>query len=435
MSMTTRFACFTRRAQEPKTQFTALAGLLCDPVELADSFKRIKNKAPGIDGVRKPDYAVNLEEKLADLSARLKRLGYRPQPVKRVYIPKGRKEKRPLGIPAFEDRIVQDRLSQILQTIWEPEFLDCSYGFRPKRNAHQALRRVSQIITCEQTQYVVDADIKGFFDNVDHKWMMSFIGHRIKDPNMKRIICRFLKAGVMEDGVVRAVEGGTPQGGLVSPVLANIYLHYVLDLWFEKRFKRQCLGKAFLVRYADDFVVCCQSERAAKQFLVEVKERLADFGLELALKKTRILRFGRGAEGNCHRDGDRRPKTFNFLGFTHYVTRSRSGNFKVGRKTERGRFAKKLTDLNVKLANMRLGGGKAMMKYLAMHLAGHYQYYGISDNMNGVRRYYYAASRLLYKWLNRRSQRPSVTWDRFRAILNREMPQPRIVHSFYPLYA
>ena len=435
MSMTTRFACFTRKAQEPSAQFTALMGLLCDPVELAGSFSRLKDKAPGVDGVRKAGYADGFDGKLKSLSKRLRQLAYRPQPVRRVYIPKGRKGKRPLGIPAFEDRIVQDRLSRIMQTIWEPEFLDCSYGFRPGRNAHQALRRVAQITTHEQTQFVVDADIKGFFDNVDHDWMMRFIGHRIKDPKFKRIIHRFLKAGVMEDGVVRACEEGTPQGGLVSPVLANICLHYVLDLWFEKRFVRNCPGKAFLVRYADDFVVCCQSELAAQQFLETVKERLAKFGLELSAEKTRILRFGSGAKRYCHRDGDKRPQTLDFLGITHFVSTSRSGRFKVGRKTEQGRFAKQLTALNVKLSQLRLSGGKAMMEHYIMHVRGHYQYYGVSDNLSSLRRYGYTASRILFKWLNRRSQRSSVTWDRFCGILIRETPQPRIVHNFYPLYA
>lgn len=410
-------------------------GLLSDPEELADGFKRLKDKAPGADGVRRTDYADGLAGKLESLSTRLRQLAYRPQPVRRVYIPKGRNEKRPLGIPAFEDRIVQDRLSRIMQAIWEPEFLDCSYGFRPGRNAHQALRRVSQIITCEQTQFVVDADIKGFFDNVDHDWMMRFIGHRIKDPTFLRIIHRFLKAGVMEDGVVRACEEGTPQGGLVSPVLANIYLHYVLDLWFEKRFARTCPGKAFLVRYADDFVVCCQSEMAARRFLEAIKERLAKFGLELSMEKTRILRYGSGAKRHCHREGDKRPQTFDFLGFTHFVSASRSGRFKVGRKTARGRFAKKLAALNVKMSQMRLSGGKAMMEYLIMHVRGHGQYYGVSDNLCGIRRYYLAASRILFKWLNRRSQRRSVTWERFNGILARELPRPRIVHNFYPLYA
>lgn len=435
MSMSTRFACFIRKAQRPDTSFTALMGLLSDPVELVDSFKHLEDKAPGIDGIRRADYADGLEGKLESLSKRLRRLAYRPQPVRRVYIPKGRNERRPLGIPAFEDRIVQDRLSRILQAIWEPEFLDCSYGFRPGRNAHQALRRVSQIITNEQTQFVVDADIKGFFDHVDHDWMMRFIGHRIKDPTFKRIIHRFLKAGVMEDGVVRASEEGTPQGGLVSPVLANIYLHYVLDLWFEKRFARECPGKAFLVRYADDFIVCCQSEQTAHQFLDAVKERLAKFGLELSMEKTRILRFGSGAKRHCHREGDQRPRTFDFLGFTHYVSTSRSGRFKVGRKTARGRFTKKLAALNVKMAQLRLAGGKAMMEYFIMHLRGHYQYYGVSDNMRSLRRYYLAAGRILFNWLNRRSQRRSVTRERLRDILDRETPRPRIVHSFYPSYA
>lgn len=338
--MTTRFACFTRKAQQATTQFTALMGLLSDPVELADSFKRLKDKAPGVDGVRKADYADGIDGKLESLSTRLRQLAYRPQPVRRVYI-----------------------------------------------------------------------------------------------PTFQRIIHRFLKAGVMEDGVVKACEEGTPQGGLVSPVLANIYLHYVLDLWFEKRFARSCPGKAYLVRYADDLVVCCQSELAAHQFVEAVKERLAKFGLELSMEKTRILRFGSGAKKHCHREGDQRPKTFDFLGFTHYVSASRSGRFKVGRKTARGRFVKKLAALNVRMSQMRLSGGKAMMEYFIMQVRGHYQYYGVSDNVRSLRRYYEAASRILFKWLNRRSQRRSVRWERFSGILIRETPRPRIVHNFYPLYA
>jgi group II intron reverse transcriptase/maturase len=237
-------------------------GLLFDPEGLRASFERQDGrKAPGVDGMRKEDYAEGLEERLADLSDRLRRLSYRPKPVRRVYIPKGDGRYRPLGIPSFEDRIVQDRLSLILQAIWEPEFCECSYGFRPDRSAHDALRRIAEIITHGHTQWVAEADVKGFFDHVSHDHLMRFLEHRIADPRFLRILRRFLKAGVMEDGGVSASEEGTPQGGLVSPVLANIYLHYVLDLWFEKRFGKSCRGKAYLVRFADD----CAPRRCGKE--------------------------------------------------------------------------------------------------------------------------------------------------------------------------
>ena len=230
-------------------------GMLFNPEELRASFERLNgNKAPGVDGVRKADYEQGLEERIADLSKRLRRLGYRPKPARRVYIPKAAGGRRPLGIPSFEDRIVQDRLSQILQAIWEPEFRNCSYGFRPGRSAHDALRRVAEVITNGRTQWVVEADIKGFFEHVNHDHLLRFLRHRIADPCFVRITERFLIAGVMEDGVVSTSEEGTPQGGLVSPVLANIYLHYVLDMWFEIRYARICRGKAYLVRYADDCV-------------------------------------------------------------------------------------------------------------------------------------------------------------------------------------
>jgi group II intron reverse transcriptase/maturase len=230
--VTTKLKRFTLKARdELHTRFTALMGLLFDPDGLRESFGRQDGrKAPGVDGVRKEDYAQGVEARLKDLSARIRRLGYRPQPVRRTYIPKGDGRLRPLGVPSFEDRLVQDRLSRILQAIWEPEFRDCSYGFRPGRSAHDALRRVAEVITNERTQWVVEADSKGFFDHVSHSHLRRFLEHRIGDPNLLRIIDRFLKAGIMEDGVFTASEEGTPQGGLVSPVLSTIYLHYVLDL-------------------------------------------------------------------------------------------------------------------------------------------------------------------------------------------------------------
>ena len=330
--------------------------------------------------------------------------------------------------------MVQDRLSQILQAIWEPEFRDCSYGFRPQRSAHDALRRVAEVITNERTQWVVEADIKGFFDHVSHRHLTRFLEHRIADPCLLRVIHRFLKAGVMEDGAVTASEEGTPQGGLVSPVLANIYLHYVLDMWFEKRFARRCCGKAFLVRYCDDFIACFQHEGDARLFLTELRKRLANFALEVEPSKTGLIRYGSAAPRHCRKEGLRRPKIFNFLGFTHYVNRSRRGYFVVGRRTERKRFQRKLQELSERLRALRVRGGTAMLCYFRQHMQGHVRYYGVSGNYRQLAAYAYFASRLLYKWLNRRSQRRSTTWARFRTTLhNRWLPPLRIYHNLYPI--
>jgi RNA-directed DNA polymerase len=335
LTVTTKLERFTRMVgEQPQMRLTALMGLLSDPEGLRESFERQNGrKAPGVDGVRKDDYAVGLDARLEELSGRLRRLSYRPQPVRRAYIPKGDGRYRPLGVPSFEDRLVQDRLSQILQAIWEPEFCDSSYGFRPGRSAHDALRRVAEVITNEGTQWVVEADIKGFFDHVSHSHLMRFLEHRLGDPNVLRIVRRFLKAGVMEDGVFTASDEGAPQGGLVSPVLSNIYLHYVLDLWFEKRFARDCAGKAFLIRYADDYVACFEHEGDARAFLEAMTARLAQFDLEVAPSKTALLRFGSQALG-LTREQYQGPRTFSFLGFTHYVGRSQRGRFMVGRRTD-----------------------------------------------------------------------------------------------------
>jgi len=407
-------------------------GLVFSSEELHASFERQDGtKAPGVDGVRKADYTDGLEDRLTDLSGRLRRLGYRPHPVRRVYIPKGDGRCRPLGIPSFEDRIVQDRLRLILQAIWEPEFCDCAYGFRPSRSAHDALRRVTEVITYKHTQWVVEADIKGFFDNVNHDYLMRFLEHRIADPCFLRIMRRFLKAGVMEDGVVSASDEGTPQGGLVSPVLANIYLHYVLDLWFEKRFAKSCRGRAYLVRYADDFVVCFQCQEDARRFLPELTERLAAFDLEVEPTKTKVLRFGSNAQRDCHKDGLRRPVTFSFLGFTHIVSRSRRGRFMVGHKTDGKRLRKKLNVLGQRLRALRSKGGRVMLEYVERHLRGHIQYYGVSGNTRYLRSYFYLACRLLCKWLNRRSQRRSITWERFWSRVPKVLPRVRIVHNLY----
>jgi RNA-directed DNA polymerase len=435
MIMTTGFIHFTQKAQaNPTERFSSLLGLLSDEAGLFASFERLAvNKAPGIDGMRKVDYAEGVGQRIAKLSQSVRQLGYRPKPVRRVYIPKARGGRRPLGIPSFEDRIVQDRLSLILQAIWEPEFRNCSYGFRPGRSAHGALKRLAEIITNEQTQWVVEADIKGFFNHVSHDHLLRFLRHRIQDERIIRIIQRFLKAGIMEDGVVLASEEGTPQGGLVSPVLANVYLHYVLDLWFEKRYAESCRGKARLVRFADDFVACFQDEEDAKRFLPELAKRLADFALEVEPTKTAMLRFGSNAEQNGGKDGMRGPGTFNFLGFTHFIGRSRRGNFMVGRRTEKKRIQRKLEALKERLRELRQQGQQAMVKYVRQHLQGHIQYYGVSGNIRSVGMYVFLCSWLLFKWLNRRSQRRSISWEKFSPLLQGGLlPRARIIHNIYP---
>ena len=434
LPVSTKLERFTHKARnEPQTRFNALMGMLFDPEGLRDSFERQKeHKAPGVDGVRKEQYGEGLDERLADLSARLRRLGYRPKPVRRTYIPKGDGRYRPLGIPSFEDRLVQDRLSRILQAIWEPEFRECSHGFRPGRSAHGALKQVAEVITNQGTQWVVEADIKGFFDHVSHAHLERFLAHRIADGNLLRIIRRFLKAGILEDGAFTASEEGTPQGGLVSPVLSNLYLHYVLDLWFEKRFARSCEGRAHLIRYADDYVACFEQEADARRFLTEMTQRLAQFDLEVEPSKTAILQFGRQAMGRKARDGQG-PRTFSFLGFTHYVGKSRTGRFVVGRKTDAKRMCKKLKLLSERLRKLRSAGGRAMLDYAKRHLQGHIQYYGVSGNSRSVSGYVYFATGLLFKWLNRRSQRRSLTWKRFGEVIRPLLPTARIVHNLYPV--
>lgn len=432
--MTTTIEHFTQWARKtPQKQYTALMGLLSNPFDLLASFdEQPGNKAKGIDGISKADYEVDVVERIKALSVNLRNLSYKPKPSRRVYIPKSNGKVRPLGIPSFEDRLVQRQMSKILQAIWEPEFRECSYGFRPHRNAHQALARLGEIITNENTQWVVEADIKGFFDNVNHDWLIRFLEYRIKDPIFLRIVKRFLKAGVMDNGMLMHDDSGTPQGGLASSVLANIYLHYVLDVWFEKKFAKTCQGNARLVRYADDYVACFNREEEARRFLTEMQERLNQFGLEVEPSKTVLLRFGSQAPKECGKDGNKRPATFNFLGFTHYVGKSRKGRFVVGRKTQRERIAKKLKEVDQRVAKLRTEGGKAMMDYAKRHLVGHVTYYGISGNAKQIRNYAYLISRVLFKWLNRRSQKRSFNWHKFSNKLKEWMPSLKLQHNLYP---
>ena len=401
---------------------------------MRECFRRLKkDAAAGIDKVTKTEYEESLEENLAVLVDKLHRMAYIPQSVRRVYIPKpGSNKKRPLGIPAIEDKLVQAGLTRILTAIYEQDFIDDSYGFRPGRSCHDALRSLSKTVEGGQVHSIVDADIKGFFDNVDHKWMIKFLEHRIADKRVLRYVVRFLKAGIMEDGVVIASDKGTPQGGLISPMLANIYLHYSLDLWFVGVFQKSCYGKSRLIRYADDFVVCFQNENDAKRFRQEIDERLAKFGLEIAPEKTKIISFGPTAESSARRGGGR-PETFDFLGFTHYCSRTRDGRrFRMKRVTARKKFTVKIRMFKDWLRANRTLPTRELMEKVAMKLRGHFAYYGVTDNAKGINRFAYEIHRLLFKWLNRRGKRDCMSWDKFNLLLKKfPLPKPRIMVNLF----
>ena len=428
----TKLALVTRRAREdPKFQFTSLAHLL-NAEFLRGCYESIgKDKACGIDGKSWRDYGENLHENLDDLVDRLKAKKYKPLPAKRVYIPKNDKETRPLGLPAIEDKIVQKGIARILEAIYEADFMDCSYGFRPKRSCHQALKAVHDTIMFKLVNYVIEADIKGFFDNVSHDWMMKFLEVRIKDSSLLLLIRRFLKAGYKESGMVIRTDDGTPQGGNLSPILANIFLHYVLDLWFVKRVQRNISGYCRLVRYADDFICMVQYRASADELERILRKRFAQFGLSLHPEKTRTISFGRNERRNALRD-KRRANTFDFLGFTHYCGLSRKGRFLVGRRTSARKFRKACAQMNEWLRKVRVIRISKWWPVLAAKLRGHYNYYGVSGNSRMIANFGYRTIRAVYKWLNRRSDRKSCNWEQLNAYLaHYPLPRPRIVHNLY----
>lgn len=431
--MQTKLNLITKRAIEDKRfKFTSLAHLL-NETSLKECFYMLeKDKATGVDEVTFEEYEMYLNTNIQKLVKRMKTGKYYPQPVRRVYIPKGEGKFRPLGIPSLEDKIVQMGVARILNAIFEPNFLDCSYGFREGRSCHQALKQLDNTIMTKPVNQIIDADIRGFFDNVDHDWLVKMLEQKIADKNFLKIIVRFLKAGVMEDGKILATEEGTPQGGIISPVLSNVYLHYVLDLWVEKVVKREMQGYVDLIRYCDDFVILVQYKEEAGKILLLLEERLNKFGLDLAKEKTRAIEFGRYARVNAERNG-KRPDTFDFLGFTHYCDRSRKGKFKVGRKTRRKKFNAKLKEMNEWLKAVRsLVELKEWWKTLSAKLRGHYEYYGISGNYVSIEEYYKRSCKLAYKWLNRRSQRKSMNWAQFAEYLNQfPLPKPEIKHNIY----
>ena len=436
--MDTTFAKLTlisRRAQEePTCKFTSLAHLLNKGYLKACYNKLGRDRACGVDNVTWREYGQDLDANLESLVERLKNRKYKPLPAKRVYIPKNEHEKRPLGLPALEDKIVQKGIAGILEAIYEEDFLDCSYGFRPGRGCHQAINAVDKTIMTKPINHIIEADIKGCFENISHEWLMKFLEVRIKDPSLLIIIRRILKAGYLEAEMKVASERGTPQGGNLSPLLCNVFLHYVLDLWFEKKVKPQANGDAYLVRYADDFICMVRSVGAAQEIEEMLRERFTKFELELHPEKTRGLSFGRHEKENAQKQ-NRRPNTFDFLGFTHYCDTSRKGKFMVNRQTSSKKFRQKCKDMNAWLKAVRgTAPAKDWWPTLAAKLRGHYQYYGISGNMPALQRYHYTTLRLTRKWLNRRSQRGKYSWRGFTEYLEHyPLPKPRIVHNLYTL--
>lgn len=431
----TKLERITKVAREnPRYRFTSVAYLLNEEY-LAHCFRELKkDKASGADGVSVEGYGENLAENLHGLVDRMKRIQYRPQAVRRVYIPKENGTVRPLGIPAVEDKIVQLGMTKILEAIFEPNFLEASYGYRRGRGCHEALDAVGKAIATKPVSYIVDADIKGYFDTVDHKWMMECLRQKIADRNFLRLIARFLKSGIIEEGKYYDTEQGTPQGGILSPMLSNIYLHYVLDLWIERKMKRECAGHLEEVRYCDDFLIFVQRKAEGERIVAALRERLAKFGLTLSEEKTRLIEFGRFAKESARRRSGK-PATFDFLGFTHYCSKTRNGHFKVGRRTSAKKYRMKVKAMSLWLRTVRnMLPLKEIWKQLSVKLIGHYRYYGISGNYARIASYHYDAMQCAFKWLNRRSQKQSFTRERFtKYVMRYPLPKPRIYHCPYRL--
>ena len=377
---------------------------------IIEHIKQNADKATGIDGVSKDEYELHLEENLDNLLSKMKTFSYRPQAVKRVYIPKANGKLRPLGIPAYEDKLVQGVMAHVLNGVYEPRFLDCSYGFRPNRGAHNVIKAIDNVIFREPIGWVVEADIKGFFDNLDHAWLMKFLEQDIADKNFLRYIVRFLRAGVMEKGDVEPSEAGSPQGGLISPVLANVYLHYVLDAWFETEVVPRMKGIAHLYRYADDFVALFQYESDAKRFFEVLPKRLGKYGLEVAEDKTRILPFGRNSHSH---------ETFDFLGFTFINGKSRKGAYMVVVRTSKKKLKAKKEAMKAWLHSVMHQPIPDIIDMLNCKLLGHYHYYGVNGNFLSLRKFYHYCKLILHKTLRRRSQKHRITFDKYLVLLEK----------------
>lgn len=436
-SVSTKLARIAELAQRADGRaFTSLAHFI-DIDWLREAYRRTrKDGARGVDGQSAEAYAANLEANLQSLLDRAKSGTYRAPPVRRVHIPKGDGSKtRPIGIPTFEDKVLQRAVAMVLEAIYETEFHEDSYGFRPDRSAHQAVEALWQQLMRTGGGWVIDADIKGFFDTLDHAHLVEMLGRRVRDGVLTRLIGKWLNAGVMEGGEWTQAERGTPQGGVISPLLANIYLHEVLDVWFEREVKPRLRGPARLIRYADDFVIVCVLEEDARRVLEVLPKRFGKYGLTLHPDKTRLVRFVRPPLRK-RRDDDQDPGTFNLLGFTHFWARSRGGAWVVRRKTAADRFTRAVRAITQWCRSNLHRPVAEQRRVLSLKLTGHCAYYGITGNAEALQRFEHALVKCWWKWLNRRSQRARLTWRKFLAMLGRSpLARAVAVHSVLRLTA
>jgi len=418
--------------QAAQTRFIALLHHV-DRTALERAFRRQRRQASaGIDGVTVDAYEQNLEDNLRDLCERIHTDRYRPQPVRRVFIPKADGGQRPLGVPTLEDKIVQGAVAEVLSAIYEVDFLGFSYGFRPGRNPHMALDALHTAIMSQRVTWVLDADIRSFFDSIDHEWLLRMVAHRIADLRILRLIERWLRAGILESGEWHETDRGTPQGAGISPLLANIFLHYILDLWAHQWRRRHARGRVSIVRYADDFVMGFEKEADAREMLIALKERLAVFGLALHEDKTRLIEFGRLPALARRQRGERHPETFAFLGFTHYCGWTRDGRFIVKHKTQSKRLTRKLTALRQEAWRLMHAPLAEQYRWYASVLRGHYGYYGRPHNYPALSAFRQQVRRIWFRCLRRRSQKSRrMGWPEFEALIARfPLPRPRITHPW-----
>jgi RNA-directed DNA polymerase len=437
-AMETGLERITAKARsEPKLRFTSLAHHITKVRVWENLCEMRTDSAPGTDGQTVPGAKESFGGWIEPMLQSIHRQGYQAPDIRRVYIPKpGKREKRPLGVPCVADRALQRTTAQVLSAIYEQDFLPCSFGGRPGRGAHHALATLNEVIAGRKVEWVLEADLKNFFGSLSHDWMLRFVEHRVGDPRLISLIRRWLKAGVLEDGEVHASEQGTPQGGSISVLLSNVYLHYVLDLWFERVVKPRLRGEAYVVRYIDDFVVCFQYREDALRVQKALGQRLARFGLTLEPTKTKLVEFGRFAERWASKRGRRRPETMYFLGFTLYCTRNRKGNFRVGLRTEKSRLRRALTHARDLMRRIRHLPVREQVDHLNQVLRGHYGYYGIAGNIRALQRVHRAVERSWRQMLSSRSWDGEVRWKAFHRLKQRfPLLRPKLYLPYRELQA